>query len=97
MRRVGAQGGAVVGAVVVVDGEIVTKVNATELSSRPIDMKGMENKRIRRRPMRSMALKAPSVKTKFVQAIRSAVPVGERNLASAKMEALKYIRVFCRC
>jgi hypothetical protein len=77
------------------DGSRDTPVNASDEARRPKAMRGIETRRMRRRPMRSMAVKAMPVKTKFVQAMRSAVPVGDRNLARAKMEALKYMSVFC--
>ena len=63
--------------------------------SRPRIMKGSEYSRIRRRPMRSMSVRATSVKMKFVTATVSEVSVGLWKPTRVKIVAEKYIREFC--
>jgi len=59
-------------------------------------MMGMERRRMRRRPRRSMAWKAMRVKAKFVRAMEREVRVGERKPTREKMVAEKYMREFWR-
>jgi hypothetical protein len=58
-------------------------------------MMGTDQRRIRRRPMRSIAWKAKSVKRKFVRAMERDVSVGEWKPTRRKIVAEKYIREFC--
>lgn len=69
--------------------------NATAQAASPKIMKGIEAKRIRRRPMRSITAKATRVRMKFVRAIESEVPMGEVKPTREKMVAEKYMREFC--
>ena len=55
---------------------------------------GMERRRMRRRPMRSMSRRARRVKVKFVRAMERAGVVGEEKPIREKMVAEKYIREF---
>jgi hypothetical protein len=57
-------------------------------------MTGMEKRRMRRRPMRSMEWKARRVKRKFVRAMEREVSVGLWKPTSRNMVAEKYIREF---
>jgi hypothetical protein len=70
------------------------KVNARAQRRRPRVMMGMERRRMRRRPMRSIAWKATTVKRKFVRAMEREVKVGERKPMREKMVAEKYMREF---
>lgn len=72
----------------------VMKLNATEQSTRPAIIMGMDRRRMRRRPMRSMEWNATRVKAKFVVAMEREVRVGERKPRRRKMVAEKYIREF---
>ena len=58
-------------------------------------MTGMETRRMRRRPRRSMSRRERTVKAKFVTATEREVKVGEENPIREKMVAEKYIREFC--
>jgi hypothetical protein len=57
-------------------------------------MTGTDQSKIRRRPMRSMAWKAMSVKKKFVRAIERDVSVGEWKPTRRNIVAEKYIKEF---
>jgi hypothetical protein len=57
-------------------------------------MTGTENRRIRRRPMRSIEWKAIRVKRKFVRAMERDVKVGLWKPTRRKIVAEKYIREF---
>lgn len=61
---------------------------------RPAIMIGIEIRRIRRRPMRSIRMRAAIVRTKFVQATEREVSVGEEKPRIVKMVAEKYINEF---
>ena len=61
---------------------------------RPIAMTGIDQRRTRRLPTRSMSTKATQVKRKFVTATESDVNVGLRNPRMVKMVAEKYISEF---
>ena len=74
---------------------MLRKTKARAQRNRPKTMIGIERRRIRRRPMRSIEWKATSVKTKFVEAMEREVKVGERKPTRAKMVAEKYMREFC--
>lgn len=63
--------------------------------SRPKIIIGIEMRRIRRRPMRSIRKRAAQVRTKFVRATERDVRVGEENPRMVKIVALKYIKEFC--
>lgn len=65
-----------------------------EHSRRPLIMTGRVAKRIRRRPMRSMMVKATRVQRKFVTAIERDVNVGDENPIAENMVAEKYMREF---
>jgi len=65
--------------------------NARAQRRRPIAMPGIDSKRIRRRPRRSMRLKATAVATIFVLAITMAVAVGFLNPTMENIVAEKYI------
>jgi hypothetical protein len=58
-------------------------------------MTGIETRRMRRRPRRSMSRRERIVKEKFVTATERDVRVGEENPIKEKMVAEKYIREFC--
>jgi len=58
-------------------------------------MTGMETRRMRRRPRRSMSRRERVVKAKFVMATERDVKVGEEKPISEKIVAEKYIREFC--
>ena len=62
---------------------------------RPRTMTGIEIKRMRRRPTRSMIMKASRVQRKLVMAINSEVIVGEEKSKRENIVAEKYIREFC--
>lgn len=70
------------------------KAKAVAHSARPRIMMGMEARRMRRRPMRSMLWKAMRVKEKFVRAMEREVRVGEVKPRREKMVAEKYMREF---
>jgi hypothetical protein len=62
--------------------------------SRPNAMKGIDHRRMRRLPMRSISCKATQVMIKFVSATDSAVRVGLEKPMMENMVAEKYIREF---
>jgi hypothetical protein len=76
-----------------VDGRWIDRKLSPE-SSKPTIMKGIEYKRIRRRPMRSIRNKAIVVNMKFVAATLSAASVGMENPTMVNIVAEKYIREF---
>lgn len=55
-------------------------------------MNGIDRRRIRRRPTRSMLRKATKVKMKFVMAMEREANVGEVKPTRAKMVAEKYLK-----
>lgn len=57
-------------------------------------MTGIEERRMRRRPMRSMVHKAIRVKVKLVRAMERDVRVGDEKPRREKIVAEKYIREF---
>jgi len=61
---------------------------------RPAAMIGIEIRRIRRLPTRSMSTSARQVKTKLVSATDSAVIVGLAKCSNVNIVAEKYIREF---
>lgn len=65
-----------------------------EQRRRPLIMTGRVDRRIRRRPMRSMMVKAMSVPMKLVMAMDRDVSVGEENPMTENMVAEKYMREF---
>lgn len=62
---------------------------------RPMTMIGIERRRMRRRPIRSIEWNATRVKRKLVEAMEREVKVGERKPTREKIVAEKYIREFC--
>lgn len=60
----------------------------------PITITGIEMRRIRRRPIRSISMRAAQVRMKFVSATERDVRVGEENPTIVKIVALKYMREF---
>ena len=77
-----------------VDDGILMRLKAMAQRSRPTTMIGIEKRRIRRRPTRSMRRRAKIVKTKFVAAIESDGSVGAVKPTRAKIVAEKYIKEF---
>lgn len=65
-----------------------------EQRMRPRIIMGIEMRRMRRRPMRSMRMRAAQVRMKFVRATDKEVSVGEVKPRIVKMVAEKYIREF---
>lgn len=65
-----------------------------EQRSKPPIMMGRVERRIRRRPIRSIKVSAISVPRKLVMAMEREVSVGEENPMREKMVAEKYIREF---
>jgi hypothetical protein len=61
---------------------------------RPMDMIGMDQRRIRLRPIRSMSNRAAQVMRKFVSATEREVRVGLSKPRMVKMVAEKYIKEF---
>ena len=61
---------------------------------RPMDMIGMDQRRIRLRPIRSMSSRAAQVMRKFVTATEREVRVGLSKPRMVKMVAEKYIKEF---
>lgn len=57
-------------------------------------MMGRVDRRMRRRPIRSMMVKAMRVKMKLVRAMDRDVSVGEENPMTEKIVAEKYMREF---
>lgn len=90
-RRVG--GSVVVNEFGEVEGSM--KWKPTEQKMRPTVIIGMERRRIRRRPMRSIRMRAAQVRMKFVRATEREVRVGEEKPRIVKMVAEKYISEFC--
>ena len=80
----------------VVDDDDDERMNWKEVATkrRPRIITGIESKRIRRRPMRSMRIIATRVKMKFVMATVSEVRVGEAKPRREKIVAEKYMREF---
>jgi intein-encoded DNA endonuclease-like protein len=70
------------------------KWNPTLQSRRPIDMIGMDQRRIRLRPTRSIRRRAVQVMRKFVTATVREVKVGLSKPNMVKMVAEKYIKEF---
>ena len=70
------------------------KWNPTLQSKRPMDMIGMDQRRMRLRPMRSMRRRAAQVIRKLVTATVREVKVGLSNPRMVKMVAEKYIKEF---
>jgi hypothetical protein len=70
------------------------ETKAKEQERRPTTMKGMERRRMARRPTVSMAVKATRVKIKFVTAMEREVKTGEVKPTRAKIVAEKYIKEF---
>lgn len=68
--------------------------NARAHASRPMTMKGIERRRILRRPMVSIKANATRVNTKFVRAMESEAPMGDVKPTSANMVAEKYMSEF---
>jgi hypothetical protein len=66
-----------------------------EQKMRPTVIMGMEMRRMRRRPIRSIRTRAAQVRTKFVRATERDVSVGEEKPRMVKMVAEKYISEFC--
>lgn len=62
--------------------------------TRPRTIKGIERRRILRRPRVSIRTKAKRVKRKFVPAIDSEVATGEVKPTREKIVAEKYMRTF---
>ena len=58
-------------------------------------MTGIESRRMRRRPTRSMIMRARRVQRKLVMAMDKEVIVGEEKSKSEKIVAEKYMREFC--
>jgi len=73
---------------------MVMKWNPTLQRRRPIDMIGMDPRRIRLRPIRSMSMSATQVIRKFIIATVREVRVGLSNPKIVKIVAEKYIREF---
>ena len=65
-----------------------------DTNRRPRTMMGIEYKRIRRRPIRSMRTIATTVKIKFVMATAREVRVGDAKPRREKIVAEKYIKEF---
>ena len=62
---------------------------------RPRTITGIESNKMRRRPTRSMIMRASRVQRKLVMAIDSEVIVGEEKSKREKIVAEKYISEFC--
>lgn len=73
----------------------VMNINPTAQNRRPTAIIGMDQRRIRLRPARSMRLNATQVMMKLVTATESAVNVGLEKPTMVKIVAEKYIREFC--
>lgn len=71
------------------------KMKPTLQSRRPKAMIGIEERRIRLRPMRSIRNRAALVMMKLVTATDNDVNVGLANPRRANMVAEKYIKEFC--
>jgi hypothetical protein len=67
-----------------------------EQRSKPPIMMGRVERRIRRRPIRSMRVSAMRVQRKLVMAMEREVNVGEENPMKEKIVAEKYMREFWR-
>jgi len=68
--------------------------NANAERRSPRIIPGMERRRIRRRPMRSMRVNARTVKRRFVEAMSMLVAVGLVKPRREKMVAEKYMSEF---
>jgi hypothetical protein len=73
----------------------VMKWKATPQRRRAKIMTGMDERRIRRRPMRSISRRERTVKTKFVTATDSEARVGLEKPMRENRVAEKYMREFC--
>jgi hypothetical protein len=74
---------------------IAIKWNPTLQSKRPTDMIGMDQRRIRLLPIRSIRRRAAHVMMKLVTATVREVKVGLSKPSMVKMVAEKYIKEFC--
>lgn len=84
------------------DGEGIERVDGRSMKWKPMEQRrraknimGIEMRRMRRRPIRSISMRAAQVRTKFVTATERDVRVGEEKPRMVKIVALKYIREFC--
>jgi hypothetical protein len=75
--------------------DVSMKRKARLQDKRPRTMKGIERRRMARRPTVSIILKATSVKMKLVRAMESEVNIGEVKPTRANIVAEKYMREFC--
>jgi hypothetical protein len=75
--------------------DVSTKRKEKLQDKRPRTMKGIERRRVARRPTVSIVLKATSVKMKLVRAIESEANIGEVKPTRAKIVAEKYMSEFC--
>lgn len=71
-----------------------TKRKDREQRARPRTMRGMERRRMVRRPRVSIQAKAQRVRRKFVSAMEREARIGEWKPTREKMVAEKYIREF---
>src|ERR1700760_3761 len=68
------------------------KLKATLQMTRPTNINGILDSKIRRRPIVSIKANATSVNKKLVKATDSDVPIGEPKPTMSKIVALKYIK-----